>query len=205
MPATEFNENTSVKILYLRVKKLLFLEQTGHRYANKRLSELKELSKKINSDFYKNALDDFVSYDKNSEYSGNIFNITNTKFLDNRKIQNIIAYLFSQDDENSSDETIQALNLNNGNYAICVVDGDSMIGANIIPGCELLIDKTQIPVENNIIVAEVNLKHYVKRIRFLENQVWLISENPKYEPYKIKSKDKFKVYGVVKKILLNPE
>jgi hypothetical protein len=204
MCASELNENSYIKELYQKVKKLLYLEQLGYHYAEKRLSELKEISKRNNSDFYKNAIDDYIYYDNNSEYSGNICNITNTKFADNQKIRNILDYLFNKEDENTNDDTIQALNLNNGNYALCVVEGDSMIGANIFPGCELLVDKTQSPTENQIIVAEINSQFFVKRIRYLENQVWLISENPIYKPYKIKSNDKFSVYGVVKKIMLNP-
>jgi SOS-response transcriptional repressor LexA len=204
MLITERIENTDEIELYLRVKKLLFQEQSGHNFAEKRLFELKELSKKINSDFYKNALDDFIYYDNNSEYTGNIFNITNTKFLANQKIQSIINFLFSEDDENTTDDTIQALNLHNGNFALCVVDGDSMTGANIFPGCELLIEKTHQPIDNQIIIAEVNSRFFVKRIRFIENQVWLISENKNYEPYKVKSNDRFSVYGVVKKIIFNP-
>jgi len=81
------------------------------------------------------------------------------------------------------------------------VKGDSMIGAGIHNSDVLLVDRNEIPKDNSIVVAEVNHKLVVKRLKIGYNQVMLHSENKKYSPILVQKNYDFKIWGVVRSVI----
>ena len=77
------------------------------------------------------------------------------------------------------------------------VKGDSMVGAGINSGDILIVDRSLEPKDKKIIVAVVNGDFTVKRISERGDKLFLISENPKYDPIEIKDGMDFEVWGVV--------
>ena len=62
------------------------------------------------------------------------------------------------------------------------VRGDSMIGAGILDGDKVVIRPQQTAEDGQIVVARIEDEATVKRLSRRDNQVWLLPENPAYEP-----------------------
>lgn len=62
------------------------------------------------------------------------------------------------------------------------VRGDSMIDACILEGDILVIRPQQTARDGEIVVARIGDETTVKRLRLKGGEVWLLPENPKYEP-----------------------
>ncbi len=81
------------------------------------------------------------------------------------------------------------------------VAGDSMIGAGINNNDTLLVDSAALPEDGKIVVAQINNKLAVKRLKYYGTELYLISENDKYSPIRIYPEDEFFVWGVVKSVI----
>jgi DNA polymerase V len=81
------------------------------------------------------------------------------------------------------------------------VTGDSMLNAGIHPGDILLVDRTIEASNDKIVVAEINQKLVVKRIRYNKEDIRLISENDNYPDIIITPKDDFNIWGVVDSVI----
>jgi DNA polymerase V len=81
------------------------------------------------------------------------------------------------------------------------VSGDSMIKAGINSGDILVVDRTLKPTHNKIVIASINDKLLVKRIRYYEDGITLVSENDNYHDIKINNDDKFDIWGVVTSVI----
>jgi DNA polymerase V len=125
------------------------------------------------------------------------------KFDVEKKQHNI--KLFGDDTYNNT-YTFSYSNFNIASYVVdnpesCFlirVKGDSMVGASINNGDILLVDKYKTVKDGDIVVAEINSKLVVKKIKFEEHCVALISENPNYLPIIVSKNDNFKIWGVVR-------
>lgn len=62
------------------------------------------------------------------------------------------------------------------------VRGDSMIGAGILDGDKVVIRPQQTAEDGQIVVARIEDEATVKRLSRRDNQIWLLPENPAYEP-----------------------
>jgi DNA polymerase V len=61
----------------------------------------------------------------------------------------------------------------------------------------LVVDKS-LPIANNkILVARINDEFTVKRVRIVDNQIFLIADNPEYENIKITENMDFEPWGLV--------
>lgn len=92
-------------------------------------------------------------------------------------------------------------------YAVQVV-GDSMTGANIESGDSVVVDATEIPPERavgRIVVASVDGKSTVKRLRISDDGYILQPENPKFKAYHVKEYENFRIMGVVIAVQKNIE
>jgi repressor LexA len=69
-----------------------------------------------------------------------------------------------------------------GNVFAVRVTGDSMIGANIFDGDCLVVRQQADAVNGDIVVALDEDEGVVKTFRRTENHVWLMPENPSYDP-----------------------
>jgi repressor LexA len=62
------------------------------------------------------------------------------------------------------------------------VRGDSMIGAGILNGDKVVVRQQQTADDGQIVVARIEDEATVKRLSLRDGQVWLLPENPAYEP-----------------------
>ena len=77
------------------------------------------------------------------------------------------------------------------------VNGDSMLGAGILSGDLLIVDRS-IEVSNNcIVVAHLDGEFTVKRIKKIKNKIFLHAENNNYKPIEITKEIDFELFGVV--------
>lgn len=76
-----------------------------------------------------------------------------------------------------------------------VASGDSMVGSGIHDGDLLIIDRSEIVEEGDVIVCNLNGEFAVKQISIKNRQ--LISTNPNVKPVNINETDTFSNEGVV--------
>lgn len=69
------------------------------------------------------------------------------------------------------------------------VKGDSMIGANIHDGDYVLIRQQTIANNNDIVAIDLDGNATLKRLSIKKDGIFLIPENPKYDPIKVESED----------------
>lgn len=81
------------------------------------------------------------------------------------------------------------------------VTGDSMVNAGISSGDILIVDRSLEPSNNKIIVAVIDGEITVKRLLKKNSKIFLVPENPKYNPIEIKGEHEFSVWGVVTSII----
>lgn len=77
------------------------------------------------------------------------------------------------------------------------VAGDSMIDAGIHSGDILIVDRALEPTDNKIVIAVLDGELTVKRIRKMNDKLYLLAENPEYPLIEIKPEMNFEVWGVV--------
>lgn len=81
------------------------------------------------------------------------------------------------------------------------VAGDSMIGAGIFDGDELIVDRGLDAGDGAVVVAIVNDELTVKRFRRADGRIWLQPENPAYPVIDLDEHDELRIWGVVTRCL----
>ncbi len=84
------------------------------------------------------------------------------------------------------------------------VEGDSMINASIQDGDILVVDKAIEPLNNKIVVANINGELTVKRLKIVGTKVYLLAENPNYKSIEINTILDFTIRGVVTFVIHKP-
>ena len=84
------------------------------------------------------------------------------------------------------------------------VKGDSMKNASIFDGDILIVDKALDPKNDDIAVCVLDGEFTVKRIRRHNDQLYLIPENPDFQPIKITDNDDFKIWGILSYVIHKP-
>lgn len=79
------------------------------------------------------------------------------------------------------------------------VRGDSMVGAGILEGDLLVVEKGLDPKENAIVIAAIQDEMMVKRLVKQQGQFVLIAENPSYQ--KTPVKEGIEIWGIVTGVL----
>lgn len=77
------------------------------------------------------------------------------------------------------------------------VEGDSMKNAGINSGDTLIVDRAAQVKNNSIVVAHINGELTVKRIKKVNNILYLVPENSQYKPITITEEMDFEIWGVV--------
>ena len=77
------------------------------------------------------------------------------------------------------------------------VVGESMRGAGLDNGDLLVIDRSITPENKKIAVCFVNGEFTVKRLKVEKDCIYLIAENPKYDPIKITEENELIIWGIV--------
>jgi DNA polymerase V len=81
------------------------------------------------------------------------------------------------------------------------VEGDSMINAGINSGDILVVDRAIEPTHNKIVVAYLNGELTVKRLKIENTKIYLVAENPDYNPIRITPLMDFEIRGVVTTVI----
>ena len=81
------------------------------------------------------------------------------------------------------------------------VSGDSMIGAGLEDGDLLVIDRSKNPENGKIAVCLIDGDFTVKRIKKEEGDFYLMPENSKYKPIKLREENELIVWGVVEYVI----
>jgi DNA polymerase V len=79
--------------------------------------------------------------------------------------------------------------------------GDSMIGAGIHPNDILVVDRSIEPAPGKIVVCALNGELVVKRLKRLEDQWILASENPFYPDIRLHDELDMVIWGVVTNVI----
>lgn len=80
----------------------------------------------------------------------------------------------------------------------CVrVSGQSMIGAGIDDGDLLIVDKALQPEDKQIVLAVIDGDYTVKRLKIDGEKLFLMPENPDFDPIPITAFMDFRIWGVV--------
>ena len=77
------------------------------------------------------------------------------------------------------------------------VNGDSMLGAGIVSGDLLVVDRSLEVTNNCIVVAHIDGEFTVKRIKKIKTKMFLQAENESYKPIEITEEMDFDLFGVV--------
>jgi DNA polymerase V len=77
------------------------------------------------------------------------------------------------------------------------VSGESMTGAGISDGDELVVDRSLSPKHGNVVIAILDGELTVKRLELTHGGVILRAENPEYPPILVPELSDLQVWGVV--------
>lgn len=77
------------------------------------------------------------------------------------------------------------------------VEGDSMKDAGIPHNAIVVVDRSMKPVNNSIVVAEVNGEKIIKQLMRNRDGAYLVPANPKYKPMKIEEGMDVVIWGTV--------
>lgn len=78
------------------------------------------------------------------------------------------------------------------------VRGESMIGAGILDGDKVIVRPQQMAEDGQIVVARIGDEATVKRLSRKHGQVWLLPENPAFEPI---NGNEAEIVGIVKGVV----
>ena len=83
------------------------------------------------------------------------------------------------------------------------VAGDSMEGAGISDGDELIVDRSLTARDMSVVVAILDGEMTVKRLRLIDGGVVLQAENPSYPSIEVQGLSELDIWGVVIKCIHN--
>ena len=90
----------------------------------------------------------------------------------------------------------------NKKYFAQIAKGDSMIGVDIEDGDLLIFEQNNVPENNMVGVFTINNELCLcKRIKFVDEKIFLVSANDNYMPIEITSEMEFKMVGLLKYIV----
>ena len=81
------------------------------------------------------------------------------------------------------------------------VEGNSMINAGIHNGDTLIVDRAIEPVDKKIVVAVINGELTMKRIKKINDKLYLMPENDEFKPLEVTEDSDFQVWGVVTNVI----
>ncbi len=81
------------------------------------------------------------------------------------------------------------------------VEGDSMVGAGIVEGDIVVVDKSLNPKNGDIVVAAVDGDFTLKHLKRDGQKAWLVAANPDYAPIALHEALDAQLWGVVTYII----
>lgn len=196
--------------LYKFIKRYLIQEFFGIEYNQRQCDLLINETQKRNPDIYFDALNDAANLFESIKMINDGNKAINLRRIDSLSsielkllLQTVGAATKHQilDDSFSIFNILKDIENKDDNYFACNVSGNSMEGANIFDGDTIIVEKTDNIKTGNIIVVSVEGNLFVKRIKIEEKDIWLISENKQYKPFKVLPDSDFQICGVAKIVL----
>ena len=83
------------------------------------------------------------------------------------------------------------------------VNSDAMLGAGIHVGDILIVDRSLEPQNNKIAVCFIDGEFTVKRIQVEDDCLYLMPENPSYQPIKVTEESELVIWGMVTYVIKN--
>jgi DNA polymerase V len=83
------------------------------------------------------------------------------------------------------------------------VKGNSMIDAGINDKDVLVVDRSLEPQNNKIAICFIDGEFTVKRIKLEKDCLYLMPENPNYEPIKVTEENQLIIWGIVTYVIKN--
>ena len=83
--------------------------------------------------------------------------------------------------------------------------GDSMINAGIHDGDLLIVDRALKPELKSIVIAIIDGEFTVKKVKKINNALYLVPDNSSYKPIKINQDMNFEIWGVVTHTIHKPK
>lgn len=80
-------------------------------------------------------------------------------------------------------------------------EGESMRDAGIYPGDLLIVDRALEPADNCVVIAAIDGELTVKRLCRQRGRLYLMPENPDFEPLVVDEDTPFDVWGVVTSVI----
>lgn len=81
------------------------------------------------------------------------------------------------------------------------VEGDSMIDAGIRSGDILVVDRALEVADNKIVIVQLNGEFTVKRIKKINQELYLVPENTSFKAIKVTEEMNFEIWGVVSYVI----
>ena len=81
------------------------------------------------------------------------------------------------------------------------VTGNSMEGAGISDGDELIVNRALEPKDGSVVIAVLDGELTVKRLRITATGVFLPAENPRYQDIKVSALSELTIWGVATRCL----
>jgi DNA polymerase V len=81
------------------------------------------------------------------------------------------------------------------------VVGESMQDAGIHPRDLLVVDRSLEAISGKVVIAVVDGELTVKRLRKHRNKLWLMPENPNFQPIEIGENMELHIWGVVTNVI----
>lgn len=81
------------------------------------------------------------------------------------------------------------------------VSGDSMVGAGISDGDELIVDRSLTAVDGSVVVAVLDGELTIKRLRITPGGVVLAADNPSFPDIMVPELGDLTIWGVVTRCL----
>lgn len=81
------------------------------------------------------------------------------------------------------------------------VSGQSMIDAGLNDNDLLVIDRSLSPTHNRIAVCFLDGEFTVKRLKVVNDDIWLQPENKHYKPIKVAPENDFIIWGIVTNVI----
>ncbi len=81
------------------------------------------------------------------------------------------------------------------------VEGDSMVGAGILDGDKVLVDRSLVPMHGHVVVAIIDAEFTLKRLHRVGDTIELRPDNPAYRAIQIREGNDLQIWGVVSAVI----
>lgn len=208
-------EKFSDSQLYQLAKRIIIYQNLGFGNQTEKLEAiLQECHRRNNIALYDDATEDalknLAKYDLNNISQG-INQIEENNSLSKYDIAEILKELINARAISNivqvnpgaiHEEYLKILGLDESSF-LCSVSGNSMINIGINDSDTLIVSNVVDKIDNQIAVLSINDKLFVKRIKYIDGNLWFYSENEEFLPVEASSDMEIKVLGIVKKVIHN--